>query len=115
MNEIQKEARREMIRAARTYLIAKPGSSTVRAAFQRMKIKSAFVGTVEENDVIIHAIRDYIFNPDADDLDCDNMADIVMLPDCPKCGIDGSTTHHADSTDDKPLLTCVVCGCAGYQ
>lgn len=41
--------------------------------------------------------------------------DRAVLPDCPKCGISGTTVHHADSDEEQEILTCANCGHTRYR
>lgn len=111
----QQETRRELIEAARHYIAGEPGSDGVADAYRQMDrlLSAGFI--IENNDILIHEIASYIHNPEADEEDCNRMALYVNLPDCPLCGIDGSTAFHPDGTDDEPVLTCMFCGHVGYR
>ena len=108
------ETRREIITAARRYIDGEPGSEGVADAYRQMYhlLRANFV--IERNDMILWEIAQYLYNENAEEKDMLQMARYVSLPDCPVCGIDGSTSFHPDSTDNEPVLICMFCGHIGY-
>lgn len=108
------EIRREIINAARFYVNAEPGTKSVADAWYKMNELLPKLQPILGNDTPLLEIAKYCYNPELDEGDCDRMAEYVCLPDCPNCGIDGSTTYHPDSTEESKVLICMVCGHIGF-
>lgn len=114
------DLRAELLTAARAYCTAQPITTEVAAAWE------AIVETFEryvnddsgdylgDESPAVYAIGDYIEAEEVDEGDYLYMEEILSRPACGKCGADGYTIHHADSTTAAPIWQCAKCHHIGY-
>lgn len=115
MSEVKDPTRAAIIQAARRYCTGEPGSDDVRDAYNQMLNLLSAGYQIAEQDALLSRIANYVLAPgyEISEADYEFMAQLVLLPDCPQCGIDGCTVYHADATDEQPIVTCLMCGHTG--
>lgn len=110
------DLRSELLAAARAYCVVEAGDEACKAWHEMVKAHSIYIAQGFDGDPgpAVHAIGDYIEADDLDESDYLYFEEILFRPACGKCGADGYTVHHADSTTAAPIWQCAKCHHIGY-